>query len=86
MLTNTSGGIMCIGGPALVYYVTPSEEELFSVSQHPTYTPCQVPETNNTPAIQPRTPKAIAREASREARRFRQLCWQTEGVLQEREA
>jgi hypothetical protein len=32
MLTNTSGGIMCIGGPALVYYVTPSEEELFSVS------------------------------------------------------
>jgi hypothetical protein len=23
---------MCIGGPALVYYVTPSEEELFSVS------------------------------------------------------
>ncbi|KAM0706815.1 hypothetical protein Q7P35_006145 [Cladosporium inversicolor] len=24
-----SGGIMCIGGPALIYYVTPTEEELF---------------------------------------------------------
>lgn len=25
-----SGAICCIGGPALIYYVTPSEEELFS--------------------------------------------------------
>ncbi|KAF7845862.1 hypothetical protein BT93_L0284 [Corymbia citriodora subsp. variegata] len=24
-----SGAICCIGGPALIYYVTPSEEELF---------------------------------------------------------
>lgn len=24
-----SGAICCIGGPALVYYVSPSEEELF---------------------------------------------------------
>ncbi|KAK4548299.1 assembly factor cbp4 [Oleoguttula mirabilis] len=24
-----SGGLMCIGGPALIYYVTPTEEELF---------------------------------------------------------
>ncbi|KAI9670934.1 MAG: assembly factor cbp4 [Caeruleum heppii] len=24
-----AGGIMCIGGPALIYYVTPTEEELF---------------------------------------------------------
>ncbi|KAF2083931.1 CBP4-domain-containing protein [Saccharata proteae CBS 121410] len=24
-----SGGLLCIGGPALVYYVTPTEEELF---------------------------------------------------------
>ncbi|KAK5175320.1 Assembly factor cbp4 [Saxophila tyrrhenica] len=24
-----AGGVMCIGGPALIYYVTPSEEELF---------------------------------------------------------
>lgn len=23
---------MCIGGPALIYYVTPTEEELFLVS------------------------------------------------------
>ncbi|GAB7345430.1 hypothetical protein MBLNU457_3766t1 [Dothideomycetes sp. NU457] len=23
------GGALCIGGPALIYYVTPSEEELF---------------------------------------------------------
>lgn len=23
---------MCIGGPALIYYVTPTEEELFKVS------------------------------------------------------
>ncbi|POS81688.1 hypothetical protein EPUL_005588, partial [Erysiphe pulchra] len=29
---NQSGGIMCIGGPALIYYVTPTEEELFLVS------------------------------------------------------
>lgn len=26
-----SGGICCIGGPALIYYVTPTEEELFMV-------------------------------------------------------
>ena len=25
---------MCIGGPALVYYVSPSEEELFKVGQN----------------------------------------------------
>lgn len=25
------GSILCIGGPALVYYVTPTEEELFKV-------------------------------------------------------
>ncbi|KAK4635220.1 Assembly factor cbp4 [Fulvia fulva] len=24
-----AGGICCIGGPALIYYVTPTEEELF---------------------------------------------------------
>ncbi|KAK3068817.1 Assembly factor cbp4 [Teratosphaeriaceae sp. CCFEE 6253] len=24
-----AGGIMCIGGPALIYYVSPTEEELF---------------------------------------------------------
>ncbi|KAK5111785.1 hypothetical protein LTR62_004705 [Meristemomyces frigidus] len=24
-----AGGAMCIGGPALIYYVTPTEEELF---------------------------------------------------------
>ncbi|KAK5738163.1 Assembly factor cbp4 [Elasticomyces elasticus] len=28
-LTLDSGGIMCIGGPALIYYVTPTEEALF---------------------------------------------------------
>jgi hypothetical protein len=27
-----SGAVLCIGGPALVYYVTPTEEELFKVS------------------------------------------------------
>ncbi|MCJ1293239.1 assembly factor cbp4 [Xylographa carneopallida] len=26
---GAAGGIMCIGGPALIYYVTPTEEELF---------------------------------------------------------
>ncbi|KAI9795304.1 MAG: assembly factor cbp4 [Candelina submexicana] len=25
----SAGAVMCIGGPALVYYVTPTEEELF---------------------------------------------------------
>ncbi|KXT04326.1 hypothetical protein AC578_7977 [Pseudocercospora eumusae] len=24
-----AGGVMCFGGPALIYYVSPSEEELF---------------------------------------------------------
>lgn len=38
---ENSGGIMCIGGPALVYYVTPSEEELFSVSQHSNHAYCK---------------------------------------------
>lgn len=27
----TAGSVLCIGGPALVYYVSPSEEELFKV-------------------------------------------------------
>lgn len=30
-LTNISGAAMCVGGPALVYYVMPTEEELFQV-------------------------------------------------------
>ena len=34
-LMAPSGGVMCIGGPALVWYVTPTEEELFKVSYHP---------------------------------------------------
>lgn len=29
---------MCIGGPALIYYVTPSEEELFSVRRSLSHT------------------------------------------------
>jgi hypothetical protein len=28
-LTIPSGAVCCIGGPALVYYVSPTEEELF---------------------------------------------------------
>ena len=28
---------MCIGGPALIYYVTPTEEELFKVLSSPPY-------------------------------------------------
>ena len=31
-LTIARGVVLCIGGPALVYYVTPTEEELFKVS------------------------------------------------------
>lgn len=27
-----SGAVLCIGGPYLIYYVTPTEEELFMVS------------------------------------------------------
>ena len=34
-LTNSRGVVMCIGGPALVYYVTPTEEELFKVKRGP---------------------------------------------------
>jgi hypothetical protein len=29
ILTPHSGALCCIGGPALVYYVSPTEEELF---------------------------------------------------------
>ena len=29
ILTPLSGAVCCIGGPALVYYVSPTEEELF---------------------------------------------------------
>jgi hypothetical protein len=29
ILTPPSGALCCIGGPALIYYVSPSEEELF---------------------------------------------------------
>jgi len=29
LLTSQSGALCCIGGPALVYYVSPTEEELF---------------------------------------------------------
>jgi len=28
-VTDPRGGICCIGGPALIYYVSPSEEQLF---------------------------------------------------------
>jgi hypothetical protein len=30
------GVTMCVGGPALVYYVQPTEEELFKVNHQPT--------------------------------------------------
>jgi hypothetical protein len=29
ILTPPSGAVCCIGGPALIYYVSPTEEELF---------------------------------------------------------
>jgi hypothetical protein len=29
ILTLPSGALCCIGGPALIYYVSPTEEELF---------------------------------------------------------
>jgi hypothetical protein len=29
ILTPRSGALCCIGGPALIYYVSPTEEELF---------------------------------------------------------
>lgn len=28
-MDNHSGAVICVGGPALTYYVTPTEEELF---------------------------------------------------------
>lgn len=27
--TRPSGGVICVGGPAITYYLTPTEEELF---------------------------------------------------------
>jgi hypothetical protein len=32
-LTRLRGAVMCVGGPALVYYVMPTEEELFLVGR-----------------------------------------------------
>jgi len=29
---RNSGALLCIGGPYLIYYISPSEEELFLVS------------------------------------------------------
>jgi len=29
---RSSGAVLCIGGPYLIYYVSPTEEELFMVS------------------------------------------------------
>lgn len=37
-LTSNRGGVLCIGGPALVWYVTPTPEELFKVREGPIYT------------------------------------------------
>ena len=31
ILTYHRGAVMCVGGPALVYWVSPTEEELFKV-------------------------------------------------------
>ncbi len=33
ILTKPSGVVMCVGGPALVYWVSPTEEELFKACQ-----------------------------------------------------
>jgi hypothetical protein len=32
LIVRCSGAILVIGGPALVWYVTPTEEEIFKVS------------------------------------------------------
>ena len=44
LLILSSGGVMCIGGPALIYYVTPTEEELFKAN--PAYRPFVTMSTN----------------------------------------
>lgn len=67
---------MCIGGPALIYYVTPTEEELFMVSLglilyrpgNVWYEGSQV--TVLWTEIQSRTPAPITRAEKGETRRF----------------
>lgn len=58
---------MCIGGPALIYYVTPTEEELFKAR----YT---IPEPEHwylwSAALQSRITEEISREQAGEAARF----------------
>lgn len=57
---------MCIGGPALIYYVMPSEEELFLVSI------IEEEELDvlltSTAEIQPRATKTVTGEQTEEAR------------------
>ena len=62
----TSGAAMCIGGPALVYWVSPTEEELFKVSEAATNDLMNFERRrvvndkySHLAAVQPRSPKAI---------------------------
>ena len=76
-----SGGALCVGGPALVYYVTPTEEELFLVSN---IRDSPLVRANILSAIQSRAAKTILGEPKRQARGFRPICQQLEVVLEER--
>jgi len=63
---------MCVGGPALIYYVTPTEEQLFLVCpldmSHDAH---MIITTNQTGTeIQPRAPEALPRATQGEARRL----------------
>ena len=72
---------MCIGGPALIYYVTPTEEELFLVCYNlpvgaiQTLTPFT--------AIQPRATATLIGEPPAEARELRGVCGPIEAILEE---
>jgi len=68
-LTDHSGAVLCIGGPWLVWYVTPTEEELFKVT-HPSRRAFSWMAANVTLEIQPRFAEAVVGESSRQAARL----------------
>lgn len=68
ILIIDSGGVLCVGGPALVWYVTPTEEELFLVCRHQSLFATVLTQPNDPSAIQPGAPKEVARKPQGQAR------------------
>ncbi len=67
ILTKRSGVVMCVGGPALVYWVSPTEEELFKACHKYQERIHGSPIDNGGIALQPRAAETVSGEQGAEA-------------------